>query len=57
MDVIRTRTVGEPGGRPGAGTVLDRVSIGALTRTFPPEPVDRIVAMTDTLLDLPRLGA
>ena len=26
----------------------DRVSVGALTRTFPPELVDRVVAITDT---------
>jgi hypothetical protein len=26
----------------------DRVSVGALTRTFPPELVDRVVAMTET---------
>src|SRR5215218_6349838 len=30
------------------GWLPDRVSIGALTRTFPPELVDRIVAETDT---------
>ena len=30
------------------GWLPDRVSIGALTRTFPPELVDRIVATTDT---------
>ena len=26
----------------------DRVSVGALTRTFPPELVDRVVGTTDT---------
>jgi hypothetical protein len=30
------------------GWLPDRVSVGALTRAFPPELVDRIVAMTDT---------
>jgi Insertion element 4 transposase N-terminal/Transposase DDE domain len=30
------------------GWLPDRVSIGVLTRTFPPELVDRIVAQTDT---------
>src|SRR6188474_2487335 len=30
------------------GWLPDRVSVGALTRTFPPELVDRVVAMTET---------
>lgn len=30
------------------GWLPDRVSLGALTRTFPPELVDRVVATTDT---------
>src|SRR5512133_3852830 len=30
------------------GWLPDRVSVGALTRTFPPELVDRVVATTDT---------
>lgn len=30
------------------GWLPDRVSVGALTRTFPPELVDRIVAVTGT---------
>ena len=30
------------------GWLPDRVSVGALTRTFPPELVDRVVAATDT---------
>jgi hypothetical protein len=30
------------------GWLPDRVSVGALTRTFPPELVDRVVAVTDT---------
>ena len=30
------------------GWLPDRVSVGALTRAFPPELVDRIVATTDT---------
>ncbi len=31
-----------------AGWLPDRVSVGALTRAFPPELVDRVVATTDT---------
>ena len=30
------------------GWLPDRVSVGALTRAFPPELVDRVVATTDT---------
>src|ERR671910_3723285 len=30
------------------GWLPDRVSVGALTRTFPPELVDRVVATTET---------
>jgi hypothetical protein len=30
------------------GWLPDRVSVGALTRAFPPEVVDRVVATTDT---------
>ena len=30
------------------GWLPDRVSVGALTRAFPPELVDRVVGMTDT---------
>ena len=30
------------------GWLPDRVSVGALTRTFPPELVDQVVATTDT---------
>ena len=30
------------------GWLPDRVSVGALTRTFPPELVDRVVAATET---------
>ena len=32
------------------GWLPDRVSVGALTRAFPPELVDRVVATTDTLV-------
>ena len=38
---------GSEGVSPG-GWLPDRVSVGALTRTFPPELVDRVVEVTDT---------
>ena len=41
------RMTGRRGSRP-EGWLPDRVSVGALTRAFPPELVDRIVATTDT---------
>jgi len=37
-----------PAGVSPEGWLPDRVSVGALTRAFPPDLVDRVVATTDT---------
>ena len=45
---IAASWVGSAMGAPVEGWLPDRVSIGALTKTFPPELVDHVVEMTDT---------